>query len=119
MILNGSDPQAIAQAVARLQAGELVGLPTETVYGLAANAEDEAAVAKIFSAKGRPADHPLIVHVSSVDSVQHFASEVPACDFYAATFERLFRTLVHHDVRAVEVACEACGDAECRFELRW
>ena len=78
MILNGSDPQAIAQAVARLQAGELVGLPTETVYGLAANAEDEAAVAKIFSAKGRPADHPLIVHVSSVDSVQHFASEVPA-----------------------------------------
>jgi L-threonylcarbamoyladenylate synthase len=78
MILNGSDPQAIALAVAHLQAGELVGLPTETVYGLAANAEDEAAVAQIFSAKGRPADHPLIVHVPNADSVHHFASEVPA-----------------------------------------
>jgi len=54
-----------------------VGLPTETVYGLAANATDDDAVAKIFVAKGRPADHPLIVHVASVDQVPLFAAQVP------------------------------------------
>ncbi len=43
----------------------------------------------------------------------------PGCDFYAATFERLFRVLVHADARVVETACEACGAAECRFEVRW
>ena len=63
MILIASDA-AIAQAAHALREGQLVGLPTETVYGLAANATDDAAVAKIFVAKGRPADHPLIVHVS-------------------------------------------------------
>ena len=58
--------------------GALLGLPTETVYGLAADAENEAAVAKIFAAKGRPADHPLIVHVLNEASVTHFAADVPA-----------------------------------------
>jgi L-threonylcarbamoyladenylate synthase len=71
------DAQAIAQAVQTLQAGQLLGLPTETVYGLAANAQDEAAVARIFAAKGRPADHPLIVHVAGVQQVPLFAREVP------------------------------------------
>lgn len=52
-------------------------MPTETVYGLAADAENDAAVAKIFSAKGRPADHPLIVHVLNEASVAHFADHVP------------------------------------------
>jgi L-threonylcarbamoyladenylate synthase len=56
----------------------LVGLPTETVYGLAANATDDAAVAKIFLAKGRPADHPLIVHLAGHDAVDHWAEQVPA-----------------------------------------
>ncbi len=46
-------------------------------------------------------------------------ADVPVCDFYAATFEGLFRALVHPDTRVDEVACEARGDAECRFELRW
>jgi divinyl protochlorophyllide a 8-vinyl-reductase len=46
-------------------------------------------------------------------------SDTPACDFYAATFERLFRVLVHRDARVMEVACEACGDTECRFEVHW
>jgi divinyl protochlorophyllide a 8-vinyl-reductase len=46
-------------------------------------------------------------------------SDVPACDFYAATFERLFRALVHPQARVVETACEACGDDACRFEVRW
>ena len=76
MILIASDA-AIVQAAHALRDGDLVGLPTETVYGLAANATDDAAVAKIFVAKGRPADHPLIVHVASVDQVPLFASQVP------------------------------------------
>jgi L-threonylcarbamoyladenylate synthase len=76
MILSASHA-AIAQAAQALLDGHLVGLPTETVYGLAANATDDAAVAKIFVAKGRPADHPLIVHVASEDQVPLFASEMP------------------------------------------
>lgn len=78
MILCGDSAQAIAAAVRALAAGELVGIPTETVYGLAANADDDAAVARIFFAKGRPSDHPLIVHVASAASVPRFASSVPA-----------------------------------------
>lgn len=77
-VLSGHDPLALAQAVDALVAGHLVGLPTETVYGLAARADDDAAVAGIFRAKGRPADHPLIVHVANLDAAQHFASHWPA-----------------------------------------
>jgi len=82
MVLDGFAPESIAAAAQCLRAGELLGLPTETVYGLAADAENDAAIAKIFSAKGRPADHPLIVHVLNSDSVAHFACEVP--DFAAS-----------------------------------
>ena len=77
MIVDGRSPEGIAQAVQALAAGELVGIPTETVYGLAADASDEQAVAKIFAAKGRPSDHPLIVHVPDASGVAQFASEVP------------------------------------------
>ena len=63
MILSASKA-AIAQAALALRDSQLVGLPTETVYGLAANATDDAAGAKIFVAKGRPADPPRIVHVA-------------------------------------------------------
>ncbi|MBU3647358.1 MAG: threonylcarbamoyl-AMP synthase [Limnohabitans sp.] len=77
MILNGQLPSAVATAAQTLQRGELLGLPTETVYGLAADAGNDAAVNKIFAAKGRPANHPLIVHVASVQGVQRFASHVP------------------------------------------
>jgi len=59
--------ETIARAAALLASGQLVGMPTETVYGLAANAWDAAAVRKIFAAKSRPPDNPLIVHVASVD----------------------------------------------------
>lgn len=78
MILPGSDPAAIAQAAQRLRAGELVALPTETVYGLGADASNDAAVAKIFAAKGRPAEHPLIVHLASSAQVGDYAHQVPA-----------------------------------------
>ncbi len=65
------------RAVDLLLAGELVGLPTETVYGLGADAANPAAVAKIFAAKGRPADHPLIVHIAGHDAVDQWAEAVP------------------------------------------
>ena len=77
MILDGFAAEAIAAAAACIRAGALLGLPTETVYGLAADAENDAAIAKIFSAKGRPADHPLIVHVLDQAGVAHFATQVP------------------------------------------
>jgi L-threonylcarbamoyladenylate synthase len=78
VIVDGRSPAGIAQAVQRLAAAGLVGIPTETVYGLAADASDPHAVAKIFAAKGRPSDHPLIVHVPDAASVPRFASEVPS-----------------------------------------
>jgi L-threonylcarbamoyladenylate synthase len=77
MLLNGTDPQAVEQAADLLAAGELVAFATETVYGLGARADDDAAVAKIFAAKGRPVDHPLIVHVSNVDEARGFAAVWP------------------------------------------
>ena len=78
MILDGQAPDAIDTAVRTLAAGELLGLPTETVYGLAADAARDEAVARIFAAKGRPADHPLIVHVADADGALAFAASVPA-----------------------------------------
>jgi L-threonylcarbamoyladenylate synthase len=78
MILSATAPDAIAACARSISAGELIAFPTETVYGLGADASSDAAVAKIFAAKGRPADHPLIVHVHSAQQVNHFASQVPA-----------------------------------------
>ena len=78
MILDGASPEAITQAVQAISAGQLLGLPTETVYGLAADAARPDAVARIFAAKGRPSNHPLIVHVADADGVAHFARDVPA-----------------------------------------
>ncbi|MEP6589164.1 MAG: L-threonylcarbamoyladenylate synthase, partial [Polaromonas sp.] len=77
MILPGTDPQAILEAARRIQAGGLVGFPTETVYGLGADASGDDAVAGIFAAKGRPSDHPLIVHVADASQVNDYASSVP------------------------------------------
>lgn len=77
MILNGHAPASITAGADLIRAGALLGLPTETVYGLAADADNAEAVAKIFKAKGRPADHPLIVHLLDAASVAHFASSVP------------------------------------------
>ena len=77
MILDGQLPASIATAARALRSGALLGLPTETVYGLAADASNDAAVAQIFAAKGRPSDHPLIVHVADASGIAHFASAVP------------------------------------------
>ena len=67
----------VGVAVARLRAGGLVAMPTETVYGLAADAENAAAVARIFAVKGRPADHPLIVHLASAGQLGEWVTDVP------------------------------------------
>jgi L-threonylcarbamoyladenylate synthase len=69
-VLDPRDPEALTRAARALAAGELVGLPTETVYGLAARADDDAAVARIYAAKGRPLDHPLIVHVADAQAAE-------------------------------------------------
>lgn len=66
------------EALARLGRGELIVLPTETVYGLGADAENPAAVAKIFALKGRPTSRPLIVHIQGTTYLEHWAREIPA-----------------------------------------
>ncbi|MEX2502753.1 MAG: L-threonylcarbamoyladenylate synthase, partial [Trueperaceae bacterium] len=64
-----SDADGVRRGAARLRAGRLVAMPTETVYGLAARAVDRSAVGRVFAAKGRPADHPLIVHLHDLDAL--------------------------------------------------
>jgi L-threonylcarbamoyladenylate synthase len=77
----------MVDAAANLLAGGLVAFPTETVYGLGADACNAQAVARIYAAKGRPADHPLIVHVASMDGLGDWAADVPA---YAISLARDF-----------------------------
>ena len=72
-----ADDVSIDEAAKLLKSGEVVGMPTETVYGLGANALDENAVRKIFAAKGRPADNPLIVHISRFDMIKPLVSQIP------------------------------------------
>ena len=74
-------------AAAHLKAGELVAFPTETVYGLGADATNSQAVARIYSVKGRPNDHPLIVHIASMERMGDWASDVPE---YAIALARSF-----------------------------
>ena len=79
--------EAIEKAGELLRAGEVVAIPTETVYGLAANAYDGNAVSKIFKAKGRPQDNPLIVHIAKVEMLSDLVAEVPeAAKKLAAAF---------------------------------
>ncbi len=77
----------MADAAANLLAGGLVAFPTETVYGLGADACNAEAVARIYSVKGRPADHPLIVHIASMDGLGEWADDVPG---YAISLARDF-----------------------------
>ena len=114
LCLNASDPAAIETAALRLAAGSLVGMPTETVYGLAADAGNASAVQRIFAAKGRPSDHPLIVHIAPAAqadwraAVAPFARDVPA--FAAALMQAFWPgplTLILP--RRPEVAAVAAG----------
>ena len=108
MLLDGADPKAVAQAADLLAAGALVAFPTETVYGLGARADDDTAVAKIFAAKGRPTDHPLIVHVSDAAEARRFSSAwPPLAERLAAAFWPGPLTLIVP--RAPHIAAAAAG----------
>jgi L-threonylcarbamoyladenylate synthase len=85
--ISNCTADVIAKAAQALKDGHLVAFPTETVYGLGADSQSEDAVAKIYKAKGRPADHPLIVHVSTMDALGNWASDVPK---YAVALAREF-----------------------------
>ena len=74
---NCIDLQIMKEAGELLKAGELVAFPTETVYGLGANALDEKAAAKIYAAKGRPSDNPLIVHIADMEKLENITEEIP------------------------------------------
>ena len=75
--LSNCTADAMLDATAHLKAGDLVAFPTETVYGLGADACNSQAVARIYEVKGRPSDHPLIVHIASMDRMGDWAREVP------------------------------------------
>jgi|694.fasta_scaffold97068_1 L-threonylcarbamoyladenylate synthase len=85
--LSNCTADTIRDAAAALKAGHLVAFPTETVYGLGADARNPDAVKRIYDVKGRPVDHPLIVHISSINQVERWASEIPD---YAIALARNF-----------------------------
>ena len=76
-LLSVCTTDTLADAARALRAGALVSFPTETVYGLGADAQNADAVARIYSVKGRPADHPLIVHIDSIDRMEDWSSDIP------------------------------------------
>lgn len=76
--LKADDNDDLQRALALLQSGKLVAIPTETVYGLAANASDPEAVKGIYAAKNRPGTHPLIVHIGNIDQLRQWATDIPA-----------------------------------------
>jgi len=86
-ILSNCSADAIALAAAKLRAGGLVAFPTETVYGLGADATNPAAVARIYEVKGRPQDHPVIVHLYDINQLDQWAREIPE---YAIALARNF-----------------------------
>ena len=86
-IISNCTASAIQDAAASLIAGNLVAFPTETVYGLGADACNKEAVARIYEVKGRPTDHPLIVHISSIEHLDKWARDIPK---YAIKLARAF-----------------------------
>jgi L-threonylcarbamoyladenylate synthase len=99
---SAPEAEVVSRAVERLARGELVVLPTETVYGLGAAADDALAVARIFEAKGRPAYNPLIVHVADVDSARRLAATWPAsAERLSALWPGPLTLAVPRDARAI------------------
>ena len=84
LLLPASDPATPEIAAGIIRRGGLVAIPTETVYGLGANGLDEAAVASIFAAKGRPQDNPLILHVAEPKEMEKFCHSIPECAYALA-----------------------------------
>lgn len=86
-LFSNCTADSIREAAAALKAGHLVAFPTETVYGLGADARNPEAVKRIYEVKGRPSDHPLIVHISSINELEKWATEIPE---YAIDLARAF-----------------------------
>ena len=84
VLINENDEEQLLKAAELIKNGEIVGMPTETVYGLAADACNETAVAKIFKAKGRPSDNPLIVHLSRFSDAEKYTGNIPALAYKIA-----------------------------------
>ena len=97
MFLSKCSTDSVKAAAQSLIAGHLVAFPTETVYGLGADATNENAIAKIYKAKGRPADHPLIVHIASIDAIDQWAQDISeyainlARDFWPGPMTLVFK----------------------------
>jgi L-threonylcarbamoyladenylate synthase len=97
VFLSQCSTDSIKAAAQSLIAGHLVAFPTETVYGLGADATNESAIAKIYKAKGRPADHPLIVHIASIDAIDLWAQDISeyainlARDFWPGPMTLVFK----------------------------
>ena len=107
-VLPADKAESIAKAAELLRSGELVALPTETVYGIAADARNGEAVKKIFVAKGRPQDNPLIVHVTGPEMLPGLVSEVPErAQLLMAAFCPGPLTIIMP--RGPEVAAECCA----------
>ena len=107
-LLCPADQAGVARAAALLRQGEIIALPTETVYGIAADARNGSAVKKIFAAKGRPQDNPLIVHIDDVKMLPGLVSEYPErAQLLAAAFWPGPLTIIMP--RGPEVADECCA----------
>ena len=105
--LSNCTADAMLDAARHLKAGDLVAFPTETVYGLGADASNSEAVARIYSVKGRPNDHPLIVHIASMERMGDWASDVPE---YAIALAVLSAPLlVVPRTETVALICTASG----------
>jgi L-threonylcarbamoyladenylate synthase len=97
VFLSKCSTDSVKAAAQSLIAGHLVAFPTETVYGLGADATNETATAKIYKAKGRPADHPLIVHIASIDAIDQWAQDISeyainlARDFWPGPMTLVFK----------------------------
>ena len=97
MFLSECSTNSLKAAAQSIADGHLVAFPTETVYGLGADATDESAVAKIYNAKGRPADHPLLVHIASIDAMGDWAEDISeyainlARDFWPGPMTLIFK----------------------------
>ncbi len=121
LLFDAGDPAAAANAARILRAGGLVALPTETVYGLGADGLNPAAVRKIFEAKGRPQDNPLILHIAEPSQLDHFCRDIPPAAWELArrfwpgplTIVLPCREIVPRETTAgldtVAVRCPRCG----------
>ena len=76
-IISQCSLDVLRQAAENLKTGGLVAFPTETVYGIGADAENSEAITRMYAVKGRPADHPVIVHIADLDAVDYWAKEIP------------------------------------------